>query len=560
MGVINNVTQEIRKEGLFHWMLRQLDVLITRLTTGLNWNDLRSMARGDEARRPNPRLTVHSESFFFHIKPSYYHQSVTKIGHTFRLGLLSTYFFLIELVTGIFLMIYYAPTPERAYGDMLNIISGVPFGQFMRDIHRLGAEAMVIVVFLHMVRTYLTGSYKKPRQFTWLTGVILLLATLFLSFSGYLLPWDQLAYWAVTIGGSMIDKAPPPVLGQTVQLILLGAPSIGAAGLLRFYLLHVLFVPLVVIFVFFIHYYKVVRVGISLPSSQEEIGQDTAKRVPADKRRYYLPDVFTDEMVFLGLITFILLALIIFNVYPGAPLEHHANPNKTPLHTEAPWYFLWIQGLLKLGDPTIMGVVVPTIVFGLLAVIPYIDFNPSRKAKDRPVAIALWMFSMAVLVVLTWMGTPYFMVESPPAEEVVQIMMPEEKDGPVRQTDWDLLTVGEWDTTADNSAASFGVQQLMVLMNDLIHEEHVKVVERHEAKVKDLRSIRNPTPAEQEELAKLQATDPGLPNGSGKMIIENWQEGLKKVTMRVFWTPEGDSEQTFEKTFYIHDNSNYDGR
>ena len=163
MGVINNVTQEIRKEGLFHWMLRQLDVLITRLTTGLNWNDLRSMARGDEPRRPNPRLTVHSESFFFHIKPSYYHQSVTKIGHTFRLGLLSTYFFLIELITGIFLMIYYAPTPERAYGDMLNIISGVPFGQFMRDIHRLGAEAMVIVVFLHMVRTYLTGSYKKPR-------------------------------------------------------------------------------------------------------------------------------------------------------------------------------------------------------------------------------------------------------------------------------------------------------------------------------------------------------------------------------------------------------------
>ncbi len=95
-----------------------------------------------------------------------------------------------------------------------------------------------------------------------------------------------------------------------------------------------------------------------------------------------------------------------------------------------------------------MGVIVPGIVFGLLALIPYIDFNPSRKAKDRPVAIALWMLAMAVLVVLTWMGTPFFMVELPPAEEVVQIMLPEEKDGPVRQTDWDLLTVGEWDTRA----------------------------------------------------------------------------------------------------------------
>ena len=558
MGVINNVTREIRSEGLFQWMLRQVDVLITRITTGMNWNDLRGLARGDEPRRPNPRLTVHSESFFFHIKPSYYHQSVTKIGHTFRLGLLSTYLFIMETITGIFLMIFYAPTPERAYGDMLNILSGVPFGQLMRDIHRLGAEAMVIVVFLHMVRTYLTGSYKKPRQFTWLTGVVLLLATLFLSFSGYLLPWDQLAYWAVTIGGSMIDKAPPPALGQTVQLILLGAPSIGAAGLLRFYLLHVLFVPLLVIFVFFIHYYKVVRVGISLPSSEEEVGQDTAKRVPADKRRYYLPDVFTDEMVFLGIITFILLALIVFGIYPGAPLEHHANPNKTPLHTEAPWYFLWIQGLLKLGDPTIMGVIVPTIVFGLLAVIPYIDFNPSRKAKDRPVAISLWMISMSILVVLTWMGTPYFMVESPPAEEVVQIMLPEEKDGPVRKTDWDRLTVGEWDTRWDNAAASFDVQKLMKHYDELIHHEHEKAVDQHAAKLRKAQRVRNPTEAQQAELQNLLNTDPGLPNGYGKMIIENWQDGLRKVTMRVFWTPEGSSEQTFEKTFYIHNDSNYD--
>ncbi|MCB0229636.1 MAG: cytochrome b N-terminal domain-containing protein, partial [Anaerolineae bacterium] len=167
MGVINNVAHEIRKEGVISWLLRQLDVFITKLTTGLNWNDLRGLARGDDPRRPNPRLTVHSESFWFHIKPSYYHQSVTKLTHTFRLGLLSTYFFFIELVTGIFLMIYYAPTPQRAYGDMLNILSNVPFGELIRDVHRLTAEGMVIVVFLHMVRTYLTGSYKKPRQFTW---------------------------------------------------------------------------------------------------------------------------------------------------------------------------------------------------------------------------------------------------------------------------------------------------------------------------------------------------------------------------------------------------------
>jgi quinol-cytochrome oxidoreductase complex cytochrome b subunit len=435
---------------------------------------------------------------------------------------------------------------------MLKILSGVPFGQFMRDIHRLGAEGMVIVVTLHMVRTFLTGSYKKPRQFTWLTGVILLLATLLMSFSGYLLPWDQLAYWAVTIGTSMADKA--PLVGTTTKLLLLGAPSIGAGGLLRFYLLHVLFVPLVIIFVFFIHYYKVVRVGISLPSSQEEVGQDTAKRVPADKRRYYLPDVFTDEMMFLALITFILLALIIFGIYPGAPLEHHSNANKTPLHTEAPWYFLWIQGLLKLGDPTLMGVVVPTLVFGFLAIIPYIDFNPSRRAKDRRFAISAWLLTCAAFIILTWMGTPYFMVESPPAEEVVQLMLPEEGEGPVREMSWEQLQLGEWDTRRDvldgasDSAASWEMRKLMEVYRAHIEEEHAAAIEVAEGK---------DDPQVEEALVNNEI---GLPGGYGKMIVEDWQSGLKKVTMRVLWTPGGGEEQSFEKSFYIHDDATYDER
>ncbi|MFN2166970.1 MAG: hypothetical protein ACK2U9_12010, partial [Anaerolineae bacterium] len=115
MSVIQDVTDEIRKEGVGGFAINQVDHAISRLTTGLNWNDLRALARGDAPRRPNPRLQVHSESFWFHIKPSYYHEAVTKITHTFRLGLLSTYFFLIEIITGIFLMIFYAPTPERAY-------------------------------------------------------------------------------------------------------------------------------------------------------------------------------------------------------------------------------------------------------------------------------------------------------------------------------------------------------------------------------------------------------------------------------------------------------------
>jgi len=198
-------------------------------------------------------------------------------------------------------MIWYAPTPERAYNDMIRLLTNVPMGQLLRDVHRLAAEAMVIIVVLYMFRTYLTGSYKKPRQFTWVTGIILLAATLFLSFSGYLLPWDQLAFWAVTIGTSMAEASPTPPgtgaigqaligqpdwLGTAINLLLRGSPEIGASGLLRFYLLHVFFQSLTVIAFFFVHYYMVVHFGISLPANEEEPGQDTANRVPAGRRRF----------------------------------------------------------------------------------------------------------------------------------------------------------------------------------------------------------------------------------------------------------------------------------
>ena len=153
---------------------------------------------------------------------------------------MATYFFAFEILTGLFLMIFYTPSPLVAYENMLNILSNVPFGRLMRDLHKLGAELMVIVVLLHMARTFLTGNYKKPRQFTWATGIILLLVTLLLSFSGYLLPWDQLALWAVTIGASMVEAIQPQQVGDIANLIVRGGPQFNAGGLLRWYLAHVL--------------------------------------------------------------------------------------------------------------------------------------------------------------------------------------------------------------------------------------------------------------------------------------------------------------------------------
>jgi ubiquinol-cytochrome c reductase cytochrome b subunit len=336
------VQPEVNKKSVMRTVLDAADDVFTRITAGISAGEVRRMIRGEAPGRPNPRLKPHSEAFLLHIKPTYYHESVTKFTHTFRLGLLSTYLFFVETITGLILMIWYAPTPERAYTDMIRLLSNVPFGQLMRDLHRLGAELMVAVVTLHMVRTYLTGSYKAPRQFTWFTGVILLVLTLFLSFSGYLLPWDQLAYWAVTIGTSMAEAIPPPIVGETVNLLARGAPDIGANGLMRFYLLHVLFLPLALFLFFFVHYYKVVHFGISLPSDEEEVGQDTANKVPADRRVYFLPDVMLDEAALLIVFTALMVIVSVFAF--AAPLESIANPQSTPLHTVAPWYFYWLQG------------------------------------------------------------------------------------------------------------------------------------------------------------------------------------------------------------------------
>jgi hypothetical protein len=203
-----------------------------------------------------------------------------------------------------------------------------------------------------------------------------------------------------------------------------------------------------------------------------------------------------------------------------------------------------------------MGVVAPTLVFGLLAIIPYIDFNPSRRAKDRRVALSIWLLGCAAFIILTWMGTPFYMVASPPAEEVVQLMLPVEGEGPVRALPWEQLQLGEWDTRRDvtdgaaDSQASWEMRKLIDVYGNHIVDEHATAIEEAEAKVKK-------DPAVAEALANDEV---GLPGGYGKMIVEEWQPGLKKVTMRVLWTPGGAEEKTFEKAFYIHDDANYDER
>ena len=200
------------------------------------------------------------------------------------MGGITLLLFLVTIITGVILMFYYRPAAQYAYEDMKYLMNDVPFGPLMRNMHRWAAHGMVITVMLHMFRVFLTGSYKPPRQFNWVVGVLLLVLTLLLSFTGYLLPWDQLSIWAVTVGTSMARAT--PLLGHEgpfgtelgmrpdndVRFLLLGGTQVGPPTLLRFYVLHCIFLPLVASAFMAVHFWRVRKDGgISSPETGKKI-------------------------------------------------------------------------------------------------------------------------------------------------------------------------------------------------------------------------------------------------------------------------------------------------
>jgi quinol-cytochrome oxidoreductase complex cytochrome b subunit len=227
---------------------------------------------------PRNRVMAVLSNVFLHLHPVKARHSGVKMSYTWCMGGLSFFLFLNLTVTGILLMFYYRPTAEYAYYDIVALREHVPLG-IMREIHRWGAHAMVIAVWLHMFRVFMTGSYKPPREFNWVIGVILLVITLLLSFTGYLLPWDQLAMWAITVGTNMARATPfmgyegPGASmiqiggvhlvngGSDIHFALLGGHFVSEATLIRFYVLHCVVVPIVAATLMAIHFWRVRKDG-----------------------------------------------------------------------------------------------------------------------------------------------------------------------------------------------------------------------------------------------------------------------------------------------------------
>ena len=195
-------------------------------------------------------------------------RNVPKVNWWYTLGSASLFLFALQAVTGIFLTVYYVPSPDHAYDSVQYIMNEVSYGWLIRGIHHWGATLMVIFVFIHMLRTFYFAAYKYPREITWLTGVILLLATLGMGFTGYLLPWNQRAYWATTVGTEIPGTA--PFIGDFIIRILRGGTDLSAVTLARFFSVHIWFLPAIIVLLISIHMYLVIRLGISSVPKKEE--------------------------------------------------------------------------------------------------------------------------------------------------------------------------------------------------------------------------------------------------------------------------------------------------
>src|SRR5690349_9394657 len=227
--------------------------------------------------RRGPALTNRTRSLavfgnlFLHFLPVKVREKSLRVRASYYVGSISFLLFIVLTVTGVLLMFYYHPAVPQAYRDMKDLRFVVSNGVFLRNLHRLAAQLMVLAVFWHMFHVFYRGGYRPPHEFNWIVGVALLLVTLFLSYTGYLLPWDQLAFWAVTVGTNIISAM--PFIGNKVRFLLLGGNIVGENALLRFYVLHVVILPLAAFVLIGIHFWRVQKDG-GLTVKQDKDGKE----------------------------------------------------------------------------------------------------------------------------------------------------------------------------------------------------------------------------------------------------------------------------------------------
>ncbi len=319
-------------------------------------------------------------------------------------GSATLFIFCLQATTGMFLALYYVPSPDSAYDTVQFIQHEVPFGWFVRGLHHWGASAVMVAVGLHLLQVYLYGAYKRPRELLWMVGVCLLLLMMAFGFTGYLLPWDQNAYWATQVGTNMVASV--PVVGDVLVRVLRGGATLGALTLSRFFAVHTLFLPAMMVCGILVHLFILRRVGPAGPWSAEQAKQRS--------ETFYPRQVYMDALVMLGV--FLLIAVLAGTVeFPLADRADLADHTFTPVPE---WYFLFYYQFLKYMsgplEPLATWVLPGLFILGLL-LWPLIDRNPERRPLARPVAVSAGVAFL--LVVFALLGISWKNLYAVPRED-----------------------------------------------------------------------------------------------------------------------------------------------
>jgi len=350
------------------------------------------------------RLLFLANSLILHLRPVRVPAKALRYTHTFGLGGMSLVLILMMISTGILMIFVYEPSPDRAYESILFLEQEILFGRLIRGVHYWSANLLIAVAVLHMLRVFLTGAFHAPRQSNWVIGLCLLFLIMVSGFTGYLLPWDQISYWAITICTEMLGYVPG--IGPSLQRVILGGGEIGPATVINFYALHTIVVPFLLGALMTWHFWRVrLAGGVVIPRDPEDNFQAGTDTVP------FIPNLLVREVaVALILIAFVLVVAIFF----GAPLGEVANPGLSPNPAKAPWYFVGFQELLLHFHPLFAVFIIPLLVAIAVVSVAYLRYDADLSGnwflspKGRRMAVVA--ATTALLLTPLWVLMDEFVV------------------------------------------------------------------------------------------------------------------------------------------------------
>ncbi|NNL05061.1 MAG: DUF4405 domain-containing protein [Xanthomonadales bacterium] len=324
------------------------------------WASIRGSGPVTNSSSNDPRKYL--RNFLLHFRPAEVPERSIGFALTAYLGVASTVLLVMLILSGLMLKFVYEPSATHAYASIVYIGSEVPFGQLLRNLHRWSGYALLVTAFLHLLRVFYTGAFHGPRQFNWIIGLALMALVLLSNFTGYLLPWDQISYWAVTISTSLLDYVPG--IGTPLKELILGGPEPGPATLLNFYALHTAILPLSLVFLVLFHFWRIrMAHGIVVRRAPDERLTSPLPMVRT------VPHLVTREAAAALLVVAAMLAL---SMTLDAPLAEQANPGMSPNPTKAPWFFMGIQEILMHLHPLFAALVIPACLLAFLLCLPYL--------------------------------------------------------------------------------------------------------------------------------------------------------------------------------------------